>query len=281
LHLEAAKFLADRIAALRKSDPTASTDVLNLFALGHLGEAAPGPEADKVAQGLGLMVVDKVAGTSEGHVVADLQGWIAAGEFELAVLAYGKEVRGTPGDSPASRFLWSYALLRQAHLKKKHFDRAAKALDGVASPDAATRDHALALAKSVRNVAVCSHCSGEGKVRCTNCHGKKEVRFDCAKCKGVGAVSAGGGLASCASCKGRGFDKLSRCNKCKDGYPECSVCDRKPRNPPELEDVFLATPCGNCGGRGLLFQKVQWPCRSCLGLGQKLTPRADPSKILP
>ena len=89
------------------------------------------------------------------------------------------------------------------------------------------------------------------------------------------------GLTPCAGCRGRGFLKLARCSKCKDGFPECSACDKKPRVPPELDDMFLAVPCGSCAGRGTPFRNVALPCRGCHGLGHKLTPRADPSKILP
>ena len=50
---------------------------------------------------------------------------------------------------------------------------------------------------------------------------------------------------------------------------------------PALEDICSATPCGACEGRGLAFRNAAVPCRSCLGLGQKLAPKLDPSKILP
>lgn len=273
-HLEAAKFLSEKMAAVKKAGGAA--DAHQLFAIGHLGQVAAG-EAEKLAPSLGLVAKEGVVGTPEGHSVYDLSRWIERGDFDLAVLAYMKESRGTAGDTPGVRFLWSYALLRMAQHRKKGYDRPAKAFDAVAPPDPAAKDHMAALAKSVRNVGVCSTCSGEGKIRCNGCQGKKEVRFDCAKCKGVGAVN----LVSCGPCKGRGFDKLGRCTKCKDGYPECHACDKRPRTPPEMEDICMGTGCGACDGTGILFQKALLPCRACLGLGQKLTPRADPSKILP
>jgi hypothetical protein len=278
--LEAAKWLADRIAALKKSDPNASSEALATFAMGHLAQSPPGAESAKVAQALGFIVKEGIAGTPEGHAVQDLDGWILSGDFDLAALAYVKELRAT-SDTPIVRFLWSYALIRQAQQKKRGFERPIGALDNVRPAEPAARDHVAALAKSVKNVAVCSTCGGEGKTRCTACHGKKEVRNDCTVCKGVGATRGAGGLAPCTACQGRGYLKLVRCDKCKDGYPECRQCDRRPRTPPELEDMFMAAPCPLCEGRGLAFRRFFVPCRSCLGLGQKLTPRADPTKILP
>lgn len=279
-HLEAAKWLAERLAALRKASPAAPPDALALFAAGHLSLSPPGPETEKAAQALGFLVRDGSTGTAEGLAARDMIEWIASGDFDLAALAYVKEFRAT-ADTPLVRFLWSYALARDAQKKKRGFERSFAALDVVRPPEPAVRDHVAALAKSVRNAAVCSACGGEGKTRCTSCHGKKEVRSDCPTCKGVGATRGANGLASCGACAGRGYMKLLRCDKCKDGYPECRQCDRRPRSAPELEDMFLCTPCGACDGRGQLFRKVALPCRSCLGLGQKLTPRADPTKTLP
>ena len=43
----------------------------------------------------------------------------------------------------------------------------------------------------------------------------------------------------------------------------------------------LSSPCPACGGRGLAFHHAAVPCRSCLGLGQKLAPKLDPAKVLP
>src|SRR5204863_4081362 len=95
-------------AAVRKAEPAASIDAFVLFGAGHLGHAAPGPEADKTARALGLSVQNGVAGTAEGFVVRDLDGWIASGDFDLAALAFTKEHRET--DSASVRFVWAYAL---------------------------------------------------------------------------------------------------------------------------------------------------------------------------
>jgi len=273
-HLDAAKFLAEKFAA-------AKHESLALFGAGHLGHATAGADADKAAQAFGFVARDGVVGTHEGLAARDLNRWIARGDFDLAAIAYRKEYRGTPAETPGVRLLWSFALVRLAQARKRGFERAVSALNAVNAVDAVFRDHAAALSKSVKNAGVCGLCAGEGKVRCTNCHGRKEVRDDCSPCKGTGAVNSGGGLAPCAPCKGRGYMKLLKCNKCKDGFPTCTRCDGRPRPAPEMEDIWMAAGCAACEGRGTVFAKVAWPCRSCVGLGQKLTPRADPNKILP
>jgi DnaJ-class molecular chaperone len=38
--------------------------------------------------------------------------------------------------------------------------------------------------------------------------------------------------------------------------------------------------CTDCDGRGYVFRRILWACRSCMGVGQKLIPKADPAKIL-
>jgi hypothetical protein len=48
-----------------------------------------------------------------------------------------------------------------------------------------------------------------------------------------------------------------------------------------MSDICATTPCADCEGRGSLFLNVHWACPSCLGIGQKLIPKADPAKILP
>jgi hypothetical protein len=269
--VQAAAFLAGQI----KANPGAA-DVLLLFAAAHLSQSPAGPEAEKAARDCGIVLKDGRAGTPEGLAARDIAGWLATGDFDLAALAYAREYKST-ADTPSVRFLAAYASVRLAQAKKRGYTAAAAAMENVKPLDAPFRDHTLALGKSVRNVAVCSACSGEGKFRCVGCHGKKEVRDDCPKCRGTGAV----GLTPCAGCRGRGYLKLARCTKCKDGFPDCPSCDKKPRVPPELDDMFLAVPCGGCAGRGTPFRNVAIPCRGCHGLGHKLTPRADPSKILP
>jgi hypothetical protein len=292
-HLEAAAWIAAQVAALRKADPAAPADALVLFGAGHLGHAAPGPDADKVAKALGLTVQNGVAGTIEGFAVRDLDAWIGNGDFDLAALAFSKEFREI--DSPAVRFVWAYALTCTAQAKKKGFDRPIAALNAIAVVTAAVKEHLAAMAKSIKAAAVCPNCLGEGKLRCTNCHGVKEVRFPCAKCGGKGKYHPPGlvippganprrferSFVNCTQCKGSGFEKVVRCEKCKDGYMICKQCDGKPKQAPDLADIFASVPCPDCDGDGCIFRNIRWACPSCLGLGKKLTPKADPSKVLP
>jgi len=268
-HLEAAAFLAGQKPL---------TESLHLFALAHLSYAPPGPDAEKTARGLGLVSQNGRLGTAEGHAVRDLTAWIANGDFDLAVLAFVKDHRAT--DTPAVRFVWSYALLRLVQAKRRGFSRPVSAYETVRPPDAAGQEHLAALMKSIRAVAVCAVCAGDGKLRCTNCHGKKEIKYVCDKCKGKGfSVSSLGAQILCNPCKSSGIVRTLKCEKCADGYFDCKQCD-KPKPSPALEEICDGTSCAECEGRGLAFRRVLYPCRSCWGLGQKLTPRADPTKIL-
>ena len=289
-HLEAAAWLAGQAATLRRSD---NVDALVLFAVGHLGHAAPGPEFDKTVRSLGLALQNGVAGTAEGFAVRDLDGWIAANEFDLAVLAYTKEFREI--ESASVRFVWAYALTCAAQAKKKGFDRAATAFNSIPAAAGAVKDHLVALVKSIKTAAVCNTCTGEGKLRCTNCHGVKEVRFACQRCNGKGKIQPAGlvippngnfrrfarSFSTCTPCKGSGYEKVLRCEKCKDGFLTCRQCDGKQKPAPDFTDICEYAPCADCDGDGSIFRNVRWACPGCLGLGKKLTPKADPAKTLP
>jgi hypothetical protein len=288
LHQAAAQWIVDRIAALKKADAKAQVEPISLFGIGHLGHAPVGAETDKRARLLGLELRNGILGTPEGHAVRDLNAWIGSGDFDLAVLAFIKEYRAT--DTPVVRFVWSYALLRLVQAKKRGFERPVSALQTVSVSEGAAKEHINALIKSIKAAGVCNTCQGTVRLRCTNCHGKKETRWDCQKCKGKGKVpeysDLGGGRTfagpeiPCYPCRGRGYDKLLRCEKCKDGYYECKQCDKKQKAAPEMEEICSGTACGQCDGRGYVFRSVLWACKSCLGLGQKLSPKADPAKIL-
>lgn len=279
LHQTAAQWIIDRIAAMKKADAKASSDAISLFGIGHLGQAPVGNETDKRARLLGLELRNGILGTPEGHAVRDLNAWIAGGDYDLAVFSFIKEYRNT--DTPVVRFVWSYAMLRLVQAKKRNFERPVSALQTIAISDGPTRDHIAALVKSIKAVAVCNACQGQVRLRCTNCLGKKETRWDCPKCKGTGKVTDELGYKlPCYPCRGRGYEKILRCEKCKDGYYDCKQCDRKQRTPPEMDDICTGVPCVQCDGRGYVFRNVLWACKSCMGLGVKLTPKADPAKTL-
>ncbi|HLY12475.1 MAG TPA: hypothetical protein VKW04_24440 [Planctomycetota bacterium] len=289
LHQAAAQWVIDRVAALKKADARAPTDAISLFGIGHLGQAPIGAESDKSARLLGLELRNGILGTPEGHAVRDLNSWIAAGDFDLAVLAFTKEYRST--DTPIVRFVWSYALLRLVQDRKRGYERPIAALATITLPDGPAKEHVAALGRSIKGVAVCNVCQGQTKLRCTNCHGKKETKILCKKCNGKGKVPDPGYAdlgargfnvpeIPCYPCRGRGYDLLIKCEKCKDGFVDCKNCDRKPRTPPAMEEICTGDVCQQCDGRGYVFRNVLWACKSCLGLGQKLVPKADPSRVL-
>lgn len=268
LHLQAAQYLA----GIR-------SEALLPFAIAHLEGAGAGPDLEKTARSLGLVVQNGLVGTAEGHAVRDIDTWIAHGEFDLAVMAFINDYRAI--DTPAVRFVWSYALLRLVQAHKKGFERPISAFETVKLTAPGVQDHLAALAKSIRAVASCNVCLGAGKLRCTNCHGKKETKFICQRCKGKGhTVSSLGAELLCGPCKSTGIASIVKCEKCKDGYLDCKQCD-KPRDPPDLDDILTTSPCPSCEGRGLAFRNAAVPCRSCLGLGVKLIPKSDPAKVLP
>jgi hypothetical protein len=269
-HLEAAQFLG----TLR--GPAA--DALLPFAAVHASLAPPGPDAEKAARAAGLVVANGRIGSAEGHAVADLGAWIASGDVDLAVLAFVREHRAT--DTPAVRYVWSYALLRLVTERRRGFDRPVDALSKIVAPDLAFRDHVAALGRSIKAAASCDACLGEGKLRCTNCHGRKQIVVVCAKCKGKGkSVNALGADLLCLPCKGTGNSAALVCPKCKEGTFDCKQCDA-PKPPPALEDMVDASPCPDCDGRGQAFLQARLPCRGCAGLGLKLVPKADPTKLL-
>jgi hypothetical protein len=347
-HLEAATWLSGK------------KDVDVLFILGHLSQAPKGPEAEKAAKALNLVVQGGVPGTLEGHAVRDMAGWVRSGDYELAHRAYVGEHRST-SDTSAVRFVWSFAVLELAVVKKKGYEKVVSAFSGLKATEAAVDAHAGALVKSLKAVTPCGTCSGDGWLRCTNCHGQKVIYvickvcngtrikgngffcnpckftgiaaklvcnkckdgyFDCPKCKlpdcktcaGAGrtmcktcdglrlikktcgtcngsglnrgyAPPAGGGAPKpedvfCQNCKGSGTEKITRCAACTNGFIDCTACEPL-RKPPVVEDVCAVSECALCEGRGTPFKGAAYTCRSCLGLGLKLSPKLDPAKVLP
>jgi hypothetical protein len=352
-HLEAAAFLADRVASVRKADAAASVEALTLFGAGHLSHAPAGSDREKAARALGFAVANGVAGTPEGLAVRDLQGWIAAGDFDLAVRAFVYEHRAV--DTAPVRYVWSWALLRLVLEKRKGFERPVSGLASVKG-DPAVAEHVAALSRSIQAAAPCSMCLGDGWLRCTNCHGQKVIYiickvcngtrikgggffcnpckftgiaakivcnkckdgyFDCPRCKlpacaacassgrtacptckglrviknvcgvcnGSGLKAGfggggGGGDPFCGNCKGSGNERIVKCSNCAGGFLDCQKCEPL-RKPPAVEDICRLAGCAACEGRGSVFRGVAWACRSCLGLGLKLVPKAEPSKLLP
>jgi hypothetical protein len=287
-HLEAARFLGEQLIAVRKGDLKAATEPLALLAMGHLG-CVQGPERVQVASLLGLTLSEGALGNSDGFAVRSLDPLLDEGRPGLAVLAFEREHRQATG--PAARYVYGVALAGAAQDRKVGFEKSASVLTNVPSTDPAVRGHLAAMAKSVRDAAVCAGCLGEGKLRCTNCHGVKEIRVGCAKCGGKGRLTPRGMVVTspkqlakagsqCPPCKGTGVEKTFRCEKCKDGSVDCAKC-AGPKDPPGLEDLYASSPCRRCEGEGLPFRNVAWACPACLGLGRRLAPKADPVRLLP
>jgi hypothetical protein len=273
-HLEAATYLA-----AHKAEFGGAGEAAILFALAHLASATPGPEREKVAKSMGFLVQNGRVGTAEGLAIHDLDGWITAGDFDLAVMAFIKDYRSN--DTPLVRFVWSYALLRLVQQRHRGWDRPISAMETIQANEAPFRDHLAALQKSIKAVAVCNVCMGAGKLRCTNCHGQKETKFPCQRCKGKGySISSLGAKVGCPACRNTGIERIVKCEKCKGGFNDCRQCDGKPHPAPSLEDICVPTECDFCEGRGLAFRGAYYPCHACMGLGQRLQPKADPTKVL-
>jgi hypothetical protein len=122
---------------------------------------------------------------------------------------------------------------------------------------------------------------GPGPLRCTNCHGKKETRWDCAACKGTGKKRDELGYElPCYPCRGRGYDKLLKCEKCKDGFYDCKQCDKKPRKAPEMDEI-----CTGVRLRAVRRPRLRLPQRP-LGLqvlpgpGPEARPKSRPGQVL-
>jgi hypothetical protein len=277
-HLEAANHLAGAAAEIKKAGSAPAAEALTLFAFGHLGGAPEGADSQKVAQALGLTVSEKQVGTPEGLGLRDMNNWISSGDYDLAVLAFIKQYRAI--ETPALRYVWSWALLRLADQKKRGYDRAVNGLAGVKAMEAPLRDHVTALSTSITKVAPCKSCGGEGKFRCTNCHGKKDIKTLCEKCEGKGQIYDGFYFTGCNACKKSGYSKILRCTKCQTGTFDCTKCE-KPRKAPDFSSICGGVACPSCEGRGTAFRKVAVACKSCLGAGLKLVPASDPSKVLP
>lgn len=127
----------------------------------------------------------------------------------------------------------------------------------------------------------CKECKA-----CGTCRGKKEIEADCATCKGKGRVGyslAGVPTTLCDACKGDAVTK-SKCTDCAEsGIADCGACGAKgARTKPgfKLSDVWTAEPCAACVGSGWPVPNLAVPCERCFGLGARLKPGADPTKLL-
>lgn len=125
---------------------------------------------------------------------------------------------------------------------------------------------------------------------CETCKGRKETVTKCATCRGVGRVvystliTGGVPTLPCPDCKLAGAIKAP-CAACKEsGLADCAGCGGKgPRGDASClkpSDVYTREACAACGGKGWPFPHVAVACEKCLGLGARLKPTVDPSKLL-
>lgn len=203
-------------------------------------ENGTAPGREEVAQCFGIVFMDGVAGTMEGHAIADLNYWISWGDYDLACVAF--RMRHSKNATSAVRYVHAWAQLKLAVDKKKSFDRALKALDAIPPCDERLRRHVDRLAKAARAAAPCSRCAGEAWTRCVVCHGS-------------GVLGSEG------------------CETCSKGRVDCVGCDA-PKAWPKIEDIVDAVRCEMCEGRGLVFRNIRVTCMSCNGVGQALVPKA-------
>ena len=124
---------------------------------------------------------------------------------------------------------------------------------------------------------------------CDKCHGKRQIETPCATCMGKGRVPPivlGIPSILCDGCKGAALLK-GPCKDCSEtGIADCGKCggkgvrDGKSPERPQLQDVYTASPCTACGGGGWPLPSLAVPCEKCFGLGVRVKPSADASKVL-
>jgi hypothetical protein len=221
-----------------------------LFLGGAVARANSGPDPSLGCRG-GIALRDGVPGTPEGHAIADMNYWISTGDWDLADVSFRFE-HGAIG-TPNATFVHAWALLRLAVERQRGFERARAEFEKVETDDVHLRDHIQALVKSVTQAAPCLACGGRGKTRCVRCHGLQTRQEE-------------GTLRVCMECSG--------------GSVACGHCDGARKAAPSMDDICRADPCATCQGRGLRAQNLRIPCPRCLGVGRRLTPKADPDQVL-
>lgn len=144
-----------------------------------------------------------------------------------------------------------------------------------------------------------------GWVACGGCRGKGKVDVRCKDCDGTGRVMSPGAVGDarvtqkCRTCgENHGVFRLGgKCEACTGtGLVRSPVCEGRPGfkrvdvatgqaaavKRPGLwgGEAFSAERCGDCAGEGWLSPRIALACPRCAGLGVRLRPASDPSKIL-
>lgn len=138
-----------------------------------------------------------------------------------------------------------------------------------------------------------------GRVACGPCKGAGTIKSDCPDCENgrfrpAGAVGGANVTVKCRKCEkpngDQGDGSLSEeCKKCsRSGRVSCKTCggtfaNKDKTAPPDaipVSAVFSVEKCAACLGAGWPNVKVAVPCTKCFGLGGKVLPASDASRVL-
>ncbi len=124
---------------------------------------------------------------------------------------------------------------------------------------------------------------------CAACKGTKQLETPCAACGGKGRVPpvvAGVPTVLCLGCNGAAILR-GPCKDCgESGLADCAACGGKgPRDGksparPKVSDLYVTEPCPACGGKAWPLVNLAVPCERCFGLGVRVKPALDASKVL-
>ena len=286
-HLDAAKLLGERWRAI----PPPRPHWLPAFAAAHLSAlTAAGPRPDlksdleTCAADLGFRKSDygEVWGPPEGLAAVDLRVWSGMGVYDLAVAQFKKDYGGL--NEFGIRYASAWLQLMDAMQKKANYRKAATAWTALASGSwpPVQKAHVGAIADALRKNLPCSICGGTHKLRCPVCRGAKQTTLICKQCLGRGKMMTFTRFVMCRMCKGVGTFQNVNCPKClAQGEIDCKASGCKgPVPPPEFGSIASAVKCRRCGGRGTVLPRAPIRCPSCVGLGLKVVPTADPRKVL-
>jgi hypothetical protein len=219
-----------------------------------------------------------VWGTKAGLAMDDYRKWMASGEYGLAVVQFQNDYKAQPELNV--RYALGLLMVLKALADNRAYNKAATYLElqSRTAPTSPSRDHLIALAKSVREESPCMACGGTA-----TCKGKVKINVQCGKCGGSGQINSLRGIVGCTGCNRQGTFKNVDCPKCKatPGKADCKArgCD-KPVKPPTFDSFAEAYKCGLCRGMGSVLKHAAFPCPECSGIGLILQPRADPTKLL-
>ncbi len=284
---EGVKFLALKAKELKAKG--LAVEPLSIFVAGAASalvaknEGKPVPDLEAAFKDLGFEKSDagSVWGRREGLAMDDYRKWLSSGEFGMAIIQFQSDYRSL--NDIGVRYALGLLYVFKALTDNRNYSRAAAYLEG-ASRDlsGASKDHFVALAKSIRDQSPCYACGGTHKINCSVCKGKGRANFECGGCGGSGKVNTFNGVKPCKVCSGRGRYTNEPCPKCKTtGKTDCKAraCVREVPKP-TFESFAEAYKCALCQGRGSLMRHVALPCPDCTGVGMVLQPKADPAKLL-